>query len=602
MKVSFFKIVFASIVGLFLFFGLTFGSLMLIGLASGGDKMTLKDESILKLKLNQEIVEIAPENPFGGDLPFPTEVPLFGNLAGKLSLIDIKKAIRNAAQDEKIKGIFLEMSSIPVGSAMLSEIRQELEAFKATGKFIVAHGDMIEEKAYFLASVADEVYLSPQGFLEFNGLTSERMYYKNALDRLGIKVNVFKVGTFKSAVEPYLRNSMSEADREQTASYLNSLHDFYIKHISKSRNIPAAELNAIAKEMRVQRPGDAVKYKLVDDTLYVDQAYNKLRGKLGKEVGEDEEENKLHFVSLSKYKKYIKQSPSVKEEYSSNKIAVIIGQGAIVDGKGQDDEIGGDVIAEAIRKARKDEKVKAIVLRVNSPGGSALASDIMWREVQLAKKEKPVIACMSDLAASGGYYMSMGTDYIIAHPNTITGSIGIFGLTFEAHEALNDKIGITFDRVNTGDLADMGMPTKPFSEAEKAFFQKNVDEGYKNFTSKAASGRKLPLDSLLKIAEGRVWTGEQALKLGLVDELGDLDDAIAKAAKESGLEEGDYMVSYRPKQKTPFDFLMENMQAQLKENALKEELGPLYPHVRYLREVRKMQGVQARLPYELVIK
>jgi protease-4 len=579
---------FASAFGVAIFLVVSLFLLLLSSFfSSGGSQVEVKPNSILKLSLTQPISERTPDNPLA----------VFGVPADKLNLPmglwEMRQTIRAAAQDEKIKGIYLDLGAVIQGGwSSLNELRLELKAFKESGKFIVAYGETISEKGYYVAALSDEIYLNPQGFFEFNGLSSEVPFFAGLLEKLGIRAQVFKVGTFKSAVEPFILDKMSEPNRAQVTSYLNSLHDHFLQSIAQDRGLDFNTLKTLSDKMTVRRAADAVTHKLVTDVWYYDQVEARLRQKLGIE----DETEKINFVSLSRYAASVEE----QENDSENKIAVIIGEGEIVSGKGGDDQIGSDVIAAQIRKARQDEKVKAIVLRINSPGGSALASDVMWREVQLAKEKKPIIASMSDVAASGGYYMAMGCNRIFANPNTITGSIGIFGLLFEVDDFFRDKLGVTFDRVNTGELSALGMPTKKFSQAEKDFFQDLVNEGYENFTAKAAQGRNMPLDSLKNYAEGRVWTGQEALSRKLVDEFGGLDAAIAYAAKEAKVE--NYKTVLYPEKKDFLTQLLEQSGGQikrsLKEEIVKEEVGESYPYLQMLKKIFTWEGIQARAPID----
>ncbi|WP_086047787.1 signal peptide peptidase SppA [Hugenholtzia roseola] len=579
---------FAAAFGVAIFLVVSFFLLLVSTLfSSGGSQPEIKSNSILKLSLTQPISERTPDNP----------LEAFGIPADKLNLPmglwEIRKTIRAAAKDDNIKGIYLDLGAVTQGGwSSLNELRLELKAFKESGKFIMAYGETISEKGYYVAALADEIYLNPQGFFEFNGLSSEVPFFAGTFEKLGIRAQVFKVGTFKSAVEPFILDKMSEPNRAQVTSYLNSLHDHFLKSIAADRGLDFNTLKTLSDSMTVRRAEDALTHKLVTNVWYYDQVEAQLRQKLGIE----DETEKLNFVSLSRYA----ASVEAEENESENKIAVIIGEGEIVSGKGSDDQIGSDVIAAQIRKARLDENVKAIVLRINSPGGSALASDVMWREVQLAKEKKPIIASMSDVAASGGYYMAMGCNRIFANENTITGSIGIFGLLFETEDFFKDKLGVTFDRVNTGELSALGMPTKNFSQAEKDFFQELVNEGYENFTSKAAQGRKMPLDSLKNYAEGRVWTGQEAIKRNLVDEFGGLDAAIAYAAKEAKVE--DYKTVLYPEKKDFLTQLLEQgsgeIKANLKEEIIKEEVGESYQYLQMLKKVFTWEGIQARAPID----
>jgi protease-4 len=590
---QFIKFTLATIVGLFLFCLLSLFILGgIIGAAASKSEgvTTVEDKTFLQINLNQPITELGEENPFE-ELGLPVETD-----AGSLGLADIKNAIKAAKTDEKIKGIYLTVSMPQAGYATMSEIRQALQDFKSSKKPIYAYSEVYSEGAYYIASVADKIWVNPAGGLEFNGLSSEKMYLKNMFEKIGVKPEIFKVGDFKSAVEPLFLDKMSEADRLQTATYLNTLYEVYLTDVATSRGIAKEELKNISAKMLVRNVSDAVKYKLVTDSLYFDQVQEEIR-----KIAELEEKDKLRLVGVNKY---------VKSEYVTNqitynsksKIAVIVAEGDIVSGKGDENSIGSDKFAAEIRKARKDDKVKAIVLRINSPGGSALASDVMWREVMEAKKVKPVIASMSDVAASGGYYMAMGCDTIVAQPNTITGSIGVFGVLFNAENLLNEKMGLTFDRVTTGEFSALGMPTKPMNDAEKQIIQQGVEEIYGSFTSKAAQGRRMNIDSLKKVASGRVWTGADALKIGLVDVMGGLDTAIEIAAKAANLTEKDYSIKYMPQKQKFLDKLMNVTEKEVRSYQLKSELGIFYPYYMQLQKLKTYQGVQARLPFEMIIQ
>ena len=592
---GFIKIVFATAFGVGLFFFVMGFLLLLIG-ASADTEVEIAENSVLKISLSQTIAEYSKDDPFA---------EIMAELQGSttpLSLVSIKAALKKAKTDDNIKGIYLEVTDVPVGFAMLEEIHAALLDFKTSNKFIYAYSKYYGEKGYYLASTADEVYLYPQGALEMNGFFAQVPFFKKMLEKLDIEPRIYKVGTFKSAVEPFILNEMSEANREQTSVYLNSLYTTYLNNLAATntksgRKMSADELKEISHKMLIREAGDAVTYKLVNDTLYYDQVESKLRTILGLEENSNEDENetisskkKISFVSLPKY---IKTIGTDYKGDSDKRIAVIVGEGNIVDGQGGQGQIGGDAFAAAIRKARKDKRIKAIVIRINSGGGSALASDIMWREVMLAKKEKPVIASMSDVAASGGYYMAMKGDTIVAHPNTITGSIGIFGMLFGIDKFAENKIGITFDGVKTAEFADMGYPTRQPSAAEDSIIQQSVNRGYVDFTTKAAQGRNMPVEKLREYAEGRVWTGVDAKERGLVDVLGGLDDAIAIAATSAGLGD-DYQVRYYPEPESFINQIL-NQGEQAKQRAIQEEMGEFYKFYKYYNDLKGMQGMQTRL-------
>lgn len=585
---NFLKYVLATIVGLLIFFFM--GLLLLVGIAlstADSDKVEVAENSVLELKLDRPIAERDPQDPFA-ELGFS-----FGGLSSTDGLDQIKAAIRRAKNDENVEGIFLNMTFVDAGMAKLEEIRNELIEFKKSGKFIVSYTDLSTEKAYYLASVADKIYLNPMGTIEFNGMSSELFFFKRLLDKLNIEAQIFKVGTYKSAVEPFFLEKASEANREQLNSFLNSINGYQLKQIAEARGIPEAELKNIQDNLLVRDPEDARKYKLITDIGYYDEALDYMREQIGVEKDE-----KLELLGLSKYKK-VKYDAEIST--SKNRIALIYAEGDIVDGEGDEDNIGGRRFADAIRKARLDEDVKAVVLRISSPGGSALASDVIWREIQLTKAVKPVIASMSDVAASGGYYMAMGCDTIVAHPNTITGSIGVFGIIPNVEGFLNEKLGITVDHVNTGKFSDVPTITRPMTAQEKEIVQNQINQIYETFTSKAAQGRNMSQDKLKEYASGRVWSGIEAKERNLVDVYGGLETAISIAAAKAGIED-DYRLKELPARKSFLEEFFGGMGTQVKEQAIKAELGELYPYYHLYKKAMHLKGAQARMPYELVVE
>jgi protease-4 len=591
---QFFKFVLATLVGLVVFSVL--GFVVLIGLvtaigSSSGSK-TVASNSVLELKLDKPISERKQS------------ADLLGSSGSTIGLIGLKEVIGRAKEDDDIKGILLNLELVQGGMASLEEVRDALLDFKKAGKFIVAYHEITSEKSYYLSSVADEIYLHPQGTLEFNGLSSEVMFYKRLFDKAGIEPYIFRVGSFKSAVEPFFRENFSDSARYQTVSYLHSLNDHMLSQVAASRKIAAPRLQVISDSMLVHNAKDALRLKLVTKLGYYDQVQDYLRRKLGVKA-----DDKPSVVSLSDYQDADKaDADAPADKTSSNRIAVIYAEGDIVTGRGSDDNIGSDKFAEAIRKARLDDKVKAVVLRINSPGGSSLASDIIYREVVLTKKVKPIIASMSDVAASGGYYMAMACDTIVAHPNTITGSIGVFGVLPNIQPLLADKLGITVDRVTTGKFSDLPTITRALSPYEKQQMQLEVNDIYADFTSKAAAGRHMPVERLRRIASGRVWSGTEGKKIGLVDVLGSYEDALKIAAGRAHLRPDDYEVQRLPRQKSSIEKFFSRFTGGDDEDQaaearlLQAKLGPLYPAVRQYQQLMQMRGVQARLPYELEIK
>lgn len=571
-----------SIVGMLIFFGI-------IGLvASSSEKeVTLENNSILHLDLNgRTLVERTSEE----DLVFGSYLDPFGgeNNAG---LANLKKAIGEAKTNENIKGIYLNTGLIAAGQAGLLELREALLDFKESGKFIVAYDEAYSEGGYFLASVADEIYLNPLGGIDFNGFSSEGIFLKGFFEKVGIKPEVFRVGEFKSAVEPFILDKMSPENRLQTQYFLDDINNHALELIAKSRGIEKDSLIRINHQMLVRKPKDAVTYKLATALKYEDEVHSILKEKLGLK-----EEDQIATINATDLGGMAKS----KNITSSNRIAVILAEGEIVDGNA-DGAISSEKFAKEIRKARKDENIKAIVLRVNSPGGSILASDVIWREMSEAKKVKPVIVSMGEVAASGGYYIAAPADTIVAQPNTITGSIGIFGILFNVQELVNDKLGVTTDVVSTGELSDFGNMARPLTEVERTIIQSSVEDGYETFISRVAEGRGMHPDSVRKIASGRVWTGSQAKARGLVDVLGGLDTAIGIAAAK--IKAGDdYRVVYYPEKKPWFEELMVSFSDQVQVRILQTQLGDQYPLYQKIQRLKNYQGVQVRMPQDLVIK
>jgi protease IV len=580
---NFWKSFLAAFLALIVFSFVAF--IFLIGIIGGlaaEEEVVVAENSVLHLKLDAQITELQAENPLAG-LPFSGETP-------KIGLLQLKDAIKHAKDDASIKGIYLEVSYPMAGFSSIEEIRQSLLDFRKSGKWVVAYDEVMSEGAYYLASAADKIYLNPEGEIEFNGLTIEISFFKRLFDKLEIKPQIFRVGEFKSAVEPFILDKMSPENRLQLTELANSIYGFTLQRIGEARNIPTEKLKEISDKMLVHSAAEAKQYGLIDELYYKDQLIDELKSRLSISKSDD-----IKFIKYNKYRKAYSNYKS-----SKNEIAVIVADGTIMPGKADDQQqvIGADTFVEEIRKAREDEDIKAIVLRVNSPGGEFRASDMMWREIQLAKKAKPVIASMGDYAASGGYYLAMGCDTIVAQPHTITGSIGIFGMMFDMSGFLGNKLGITFDEVRTGEFGEMYTVSRPLTEAEKNFWQKNLNDHYDTFTGKAAEGRGIPVEDIKKVASGRVWSGAQAQERKLVDALGGFDDAVKIAAESAGVAD-DYKVRFYPEQR-PF---LENLISQLEENAkadaIKSELGESYIWYQQLNKIKTYQGEQARMPFEI---
>jgi len=555
---------------------------------SGGEEIVIKDSSVLKLDLDVPIIEIEKEDPFAG-------LSIFGTSSPKpIGLAQLRQTIAHAKTDPKIKGIYLSISYPMTGYSVIEEIRQSLIDFRKEGKWVVAYSEGMSEAAYYLASAADKIYLNPEGDLEFNGLAVEISFFKRLFDKLEIKPEVFRVGEYKSAVEPFLLEKMSDANRLQLTELIGSIYDHVLTKISESRNISKTDLKDISDKMLVRNAALALQYGLVDSLLYDDQVQNKIK----RRVGVPDDKN----VTYIKYSRY-KRSFSTYNK-SENEVAVIVAEGTILPGKANPGQsvIGSESFAEEIRKARENEKVKAVVVRINSPGGSSLASDVMWREITLTAKEKPVIASMSDYAASGGYYMAMGCDTIVAQAHTITGSIGVFSVLYDASGFLNNKIGITSEELKTGEIGELITFSRPLSDAEKAIWQKRTEEVYETFTSKAAEGRKMSVENIKKVASGRVWTGVQAKERGLVDILGSFEDAVNIAAEAAGVKD-DFKVRYYPQYKPSiFEQLVDQFEEDAQVSTMKEQLGEHFYLYQQWKNVKSYQGTQARMPFEMKIQ
>jgi protease-4 len=583
-SMNFFKTFLAALLALTVF---TFLSLLLffvvVGVLSADEKVVIKDNTVLHINLDAEITEQQVENPFEG-------MPVFGNEIPAIGLLQLKEAIRHAASDNKIAGIYLDVNYPMAGFATLEEIRQSLLEFRESGKWVVAYSEVMSEKAYYLASAADRVYLNPEGELEFNGLTVEISFFKRLFDKLEIKPEIFRVGDYKSAVEPYLLDKMSAENRVQLTELVNSIYGYMLERIAEARKIPVDQLKTISDKMQARNARLSMELGLVDSLLYYDEVLAEMRSRLGLK-----ESDKIKTISYKRYRKSFSSQRS-----SANEIAVIVAEGTILPGKTDQGVIGSDTFAESIRKARENKRVKAIVLRINSPGGSFQASDVIWREVSLASKVKPVIASMSDYAASGGYYLAMACDTIVALPHTITGSIGVFSVLFDASGFLENKLGITFDEVKTGEFGEMVTLSRPLTQAEKEVWQHRTEEIYETFTGKAAQGRGINQDEIKKVASGRVWTGQQAKDRNLVDVLGGYNEAISIAAEAAGLGD-DYKLRYYPARKSFIEQFFGSFEDNAKSNQIKKELGAYYPFFEQWQAVKRHQGVQLRMPFELVI-
>lgn len=584
---QFFKFTLASILGfilasLLLMF-VSFGIIMGVA-ASEEEETTVVPNSILKLKLDYPLTDRKVNNPMAW--------LNMEELGSKPGLDDILKSIEKAATDPNIKGIYISASDIQGGIAQIEEIRNALEKFKESGKFIIAYATGYGQGAYYLASVADEVYLHPEGMILFKGLAAEVMFFKGTLEKLDVDMQVIRHGKFKAAVEPFMLDKMSDANREQNEALINSVWGDILSKISASRNINIDDLNKAADRLSLEDPKTAVELNFVDGIKYPDEISDILKEKTNK--GSDDD---LEMVSIGGYTNsaYFKDSKPAKD-----KIAVIYAAGEIKGGKGDGTYIGERNIREALIKAREDERVKAIVMRVNSPGGSALVSDIIWREVVLTKEEKPVVVSMGNVAASGGYYISCAADYIYAEPTTITGSIGVFGLVPNIGSFMTNKLGVTFDEVATNENSNLMSINKPLSPYQREVIQNSIERVYDSFTGKVAEGRNMAKEDVDRIGQGRVWSGKQALEIGLVDELGGLENAISKAAELAEVET--YKLKSLPTQKEPLQEIIESLTGQSTSVFMKYSLGENYKYLQLIKDMENRDVIQARMPFEMEIK
>lgn len=581
---EFFKYVLATIVGFICvtaFMGIMSLIMFFSIMATSDTQPTVSDGSVLRIELNGTVSERVTENPFA---------ELMGNKAlASQGLDDLLKAIKVAKTNDKIKGIYLEGGLLSADFASLEELRKALVDFKQSKKFVVAYADQYTQGSYYLASAADKVWLNPSGMLDWHGIASQPIFFTDLMKKVGVKMQVFKVGTFKSAVEPYILTEMSEPNRQQVQSFIGDIWQHFCQDVSASRKISTDSLNAFAdRYVTFAEANDYVRLKMVDELTYIDQVRTKLQ-KLS-------QQDKVNFISPAELAKLDVPASS------SNDIAIYYAEGTIVDVSTQSplnstqSEIVGSKVVSDLDKLAKDESVKAVVLRINSGGGSAYASEQMWRAVQQLKAKKPVVVSMSGMAASGGYYLSCGADYIVADKTTLTGSIGIFGMVPDASELLTDKLGLHFDVVKTNVSSDFGAMGRGFNAAESAAMQHYVNRGYRLFLKRVADGRKMTPEQVDKIAQGRVWTGNQALKIKLVDKLGTLNDAVAEAAKRAKLQ--DYAICTFPAKTPWFEQLMnETTQRDYLEEKLQSALGVYYEPLRFVSTYDKHNVLQARMFY-----
>jgi len=583
---SFLKIFFASFLALLAF--MLIGILIVLAMVASvtsDKKPDLGGKGVLVLDLTKEYKEQKSENPLN---------ILRGNADENMpGLYDVVRMISYAKKDSSVKGIYIKSDDNANGFAASEELRNALIDFKQSRKFVIAFGDVISQKAYYVASAADKVYCSPKGTVDWRGLESTLFFLKGTLEKLEIEPQIFYAGKFKSATEPLRAYQMTEPNKLQTSVYLNDLYSRILLAAAEKSKSDTASLRQLANSGVVQTASEAAMYHLIDGLRYDDEVKNEIIKNIKSDPAD-----KINFISLGKYAKAVDFTPN-----GGDRIAIIYAEGEITDGKGDDGTtIGSDYYRNLIRKVRLDKDIKAIVFRVNSPGGSALASEEIWREISLAKKAKPVVVSFGDVAASGGYYISCDADSIFAQPNTITGSIGVFGVIPNMKKFFNDKLGVTFDGVKTGPFADMPSASRPLNTAEKQFVQNSIDTIYTTFKSRVAQGRRLPLQVVDSIAQGRVWTGQRALQIGLVDKLGNINDAVACAARMSKSKE--YTLREYPEKKTFLEDLLKNYKDGMKAETIKDEIGKeQYAVLKQLKNIRSMVGIpQTRLPFDFSIR
>jgi protease-4 len=578
---AFFKTFFASLLALIIF--TVIGVFILIGFiasATSEEKPFVGDKAVLVLDLSNQFKEQAANNPFQALMNESDEdVP---------SLYDMVRMIHHAKSDSSVKGIYILCGDNVNGFAASEELRKAILDFKTTHKFVLAYGEAISQKGYYVGNCADKIYCHPQGGVEWQGFASSMLFLKGALDKLEIQPQIFYAGKFKSATEPLRETQMTEANRIQTSVWLGDLYDHFLQAAATTRSIDTAKLRSLALNGTIQTANDAWANGLVDGLKYDDEVKDEFLKKL-----KLERKDKINFVSFNDYAKAV----DFKQTSGDGKIAVIYADGDIVSGSGDDEQVGSDAYRVLIRKLRLDKDVKAIVFRVNSPGGSALASDVIWREISLTRKEKPVIVSMGDVAASGGYYIACNADSVFANANTITGSIGVFSIVPNFQSFFKNKLGITFDRVKTAPYADMGSGDRPLNETEKRFFQSATDSIYFTFKTRVADGRKKDVVYIDSIAQGRVWTGSRGLQVGLVDRIGTMQDAMDCAARMAKVDS--YRVKEYPEKKTFLEQIMSSYKKSVTTKLIKDEIG--VDQVRILKElkqVKQMIGIpQTRLPF-----
>jgi protease IV len=573
------------IIASILFFIIALGSLSIM-MASGDKTVTLNDKTVLVLKAGVPIPDRGNPNPWSGfDFFNMSFTPTPG-------LNEILNNIKKAATDKKITGILIENGIFSPGWATTDEIRNALKKFRESGKFVISYSDyVLTQEGYFLSTAANNIYINPGTMIDFKGLSGEVMFYKKALEKIGVEVQVIRHGKFKGAVEPFILDEMSKENREQIKDYVGSIWNHVVSDISTSRKIPLDQVNKLADNLVAYNADDALANKLIDGLIYRDALIDTLKSLSG-----TARKDKVNYISMSKYSRI----PDPNKSYSStNKIAVIYAEGTIVTGKGNETNVGGSSYAEIIRTQRLDTNIRAIVLRVNSPGGSAVASDMMWRELSLSAKVKPVIVSMGNYAASGGYFISAPATKIYANPVTVSGSIGVFGMIPNVGKLLRDKLGISTETVNTNSHSDFPSVFRSLSSLEQQVMQQSIENIYSDFVAKVSEGRKMRNSAVDSIGQGRVWSGNRAKEIGLIDEIGGLDDAIKGAAKLAGVEK--YSIKEYPLIEDPYTKILAGLSGEIRMRIIEKELGEYSRYYSDIKELSSISGIQARLPYFIEI-
>lgn len=583
---QFFKFMFASMLGTFLTLFLLgifcTGIIAAIIIASSDEEVVIGKNTLLHIRLDKQIMDRSPKMPLLSTFNLPNKIT---------GLNDVLENLTKAAKDNNIKGIYLDLSGIQAGISTIDEIRDGLLEFKKSGKFIWAYSEAYNQPSYYLATAADKIFLNPEGGVLFKGLNVEMPFVKGTLEKLDVKIQVIRHGKFKAATEPLFLDKMSPENRKQLTEIIDDVWDKVLSGISDTRKISKEELNKIADDLALVTAEDALKNKFVDQLVYKDELISEMKKKLS--IGE---KNKIPLVTLEKYTNVAIHGKATAKK---DKIAVIYALGSIGGGDGDDQSIGSEKMSKAIRKAREDENVKAIVFRVNSGGGSALASDVIWREIDLARQVKPVVASFGDVAGSGGYYIACAATKIVADPTTITGSIGVFGVVPNFQGLFNKKLGITFDNAGTNKNSDFISVMKPLSPYQTMLIQREVDHIYDVFTGKVAAGRKMKLAKVDSIGQGRIWSGTDAKTIGLIDEFGGLSKAIELAAELANTKS--YKLVNLPEQKDPFEQIIDELFGNDPSTLIQQALGEDFKYYQYLKEIRDMKGVQTRMLYDFSI-